>query len=146
MKSIGLLIAAGILASGCTTAAQHRADVQDNSADRVTVGTVQKEVFLGMSGAAVMTALGSPNIVSTDEQRDEVWVYDRLATDVVYSESRGGVLGVIVGGSGHVGAGGLGAKAFSSGARSQSQRTLTIVIKFDAEQRVKDFAYHTSRF
>jgi hypothetical protein len=31
------------------------------------VGTVQKEIRVGMSGAEVATALSSPNIVSTDE-------------------------------------------------------------------------------
>jgi hypothetical protein len=27
-----------------------------------------------------------------------------------------------------------------------SQRTLTVIIKFDEHDRVRDFAYHTSRF
>ena len=26
------------------------------------------------------------------------------------------------------------------------QRTLTIIVKFDGESRVRDFSYHTSRF
>ena len=52
--------------SGCMTASEHRADVANPTADRVTVGTVQKEVRVGMSGAEVAQVLGSPNIVSTD--------------------------------------------------------------------------------
>ena len=33
-----------------------------------------------------------------------------------------------------------------SEASSTSQRTLTVIIKFDEEKKVRDFAYHTSRF
>lgn len=133
-------------AAGCTSAAQHRADVQDDSMERVTVGTVQKEIFVGMSGSEVATVLGSPNIVSTDQDRNEVWIYDKIATDVAYSNSKGGVLGLVFGGGSDVGAGGVGFKTYESGANSKSQRTLTVVIKFDSDSYVRDFAYHTSRF
>ena len=34
----------------------------------------------------------------------------------------------------------------SAGAASTSQKTLTVIIKFDNDKRVRDFAYHTSRF
>ena len=72
---LGLLTAS--LLAGCQTAAFHRADTQDNSADRMTVGKVQKEIRVGMSGAEVAQVLGSPNIVSTDEERREVWLFCR---------------------------------------------------------------------
>ena len=144
-KVIALLLASSI-ASGCSTAAQHRADVQDDSNDRITVGVVQQEIRIGMSGAEVIHAIGSPNIVSTDADRNEVWVYDKLATDVAYSDSKGGVLGLIFGPFGSGGIAGLGAGSRSSGASSSSQRTLTVIINFDGDKRVDDFAYHTSRF
>ena len=98
-----------------------------------------------MSGGEVATLIGSPNIVSTDEDRNEVWVYDKLATDVAYSNSETGILGLIFGPV--MGAGGVagGSAKSSSGAASTSQRTLTIVINFDSDDRVSDFAYHTSR-
>ena len=146
MNKILAVALAGVLLAGCTSAAQHRADVQDDSMDRVTVGTVQKEIYVGMSGAEVASILGSPNIVSTDGNRDEVWIYDKFATDAAYSKSRTGLLGLIVGVGGDVGAGGVGIKQHESGADSRSQRTLTVVIKFDTDKRVRDFAYHTSRF
>lgn len=134
------------LAAGCQTTAFHRAQVQDNSTDRISVGTVQKEVRVGMSGAEVAQVLGSPNIVSTDEQRREVWIYDKIATDHAYSTSSGGISALILGfGSGAAGGGGAGFNA-SSGASSTSQRTLTVIIKFGADHKVRDFAYHTSRF
>lgn len=146
-KNIALaaLIAISTLA-GCQTAGFHRAEVQDNSTDRVTVGTVQKEIKVGMSGAEVAQALGSPNIVSTDDQRREVWIYDKIATDRAYSSSSGGINALILafgaGAAGGVGGGG----SSSAGASSTSQRTLTVIIKFDEAKKVRDFAYHTSRF
>jgi outer membrane protein assembly factor BamE (lipoprotein component of BamABCDE complex) len=134
------------LLTGCQTAAHHKADVQDDSADRMTVGKVQREIRIGMSGAEVAQALGSPNIVSTDEERREVWIYDKIATDRAYSSSSGGVNALILGFGGS-GAGGIsGGGGSSAGAASTSQRTLTVIIKFDKVGRVRDFAYHTSRF
>ena len=141
-----LLLLTGLMAAGCSSASHHRAEVQDDTTDRITVGVVQKEIFIGMSGAEVLATIGSPNIVSTDANRDEVWVYDKLATDVAYSDSEGGVLGLIFGPLGSAGGVAVGGGKQSAGARSTSQRTLTVVINFDGDQRVRDFAYHSSRF
>ena len=138
-----LLIA---LVTGCQSAAVHKQQVQDDSSDRVTVGKVQKEIRTGMSGAEVAQVLGSPNIVSTDEERREVWIYDKIATDHAYSESRGGVSALILGWGGSVAGAASGNVSSSAGASSTSQRTLTIIIKFDKEGVVRDFSYHTSRF
>jgi len=120
------------LLAGCASASYHRQEVQDDSGDKVTVGTVQKEIKKGMSGAEVAAALGSPNIVSTDEQGREVWIYDKIATDRVYSQSDGAYLKFLTPGS--------------AGAASTSQRTLTIIIKYDQDKKVREFAYHTTRF
>ncbi len=51
--------------------------------DRLTVGRVQGEVKVGMSAAQVAELLGSPNIVTTDDKRHEVWIYDKVSTDRV---------------------------------------------------------------
>lgn len=146
ISHILIIVLAAATLSGCQSAATHRAAVQDDATDRITVGTVQREIRVGMSGAEVAQALGSPNIVSTDEQRREVWIYDKIATDRAYSSSSGGVNALILGWGGAA-AGGLGTGISSgSGASSTSQRTLTVIVKFDAESKVRDFAYHTSRF
>ena len=129
-----LLLSALTVFSGCD-AARHATSTQEGlQGDRLTVGTVQKEIKKGMSGAQVIEALGSPNIVSTDEQGREVWVYDKIATDKVYSESSGGGTLILLWAKG------------AAGSSSTSQRTLTVVIKFDEDKKVRDFAYHTSRF
>jgi hypothetical protein len=94
----------------------------------------------------VAQVLGAPNIVSTDELRREVWIYDKFSTDVAYSTSSGGVAALIFGGGGDV-VGGAGSSAGrSTGAASTSLKTLTVIIKFDEAKKVRDFAYHTSSF
>jgi outer membrane protein assembly factor BamE (lipoprotein component of BamABCDE complex) len=137
-----VLTLSALLIAGCMTAPEHRAAVEGEGTDRLTVGKVQSEIRVGMSGAEVVSVLGTPNIVSTDEERREVWVYDRVSTTTVHSESRAGVLALVFGGSG----GALGGVGGDAGARSTTQRTLTVIIKFDKEARVRDFAYHASQF
>lgn len=130
-----IILAIGILfIAGCASAARHRQLTQDDGGDRITVGKVQREIKIGMSSAQVAEILGSPNIVSTDEERREVWVYDNVATDVSYSRSEAGASLILLGGYG------------SSGAASSTQRTLTIIIKFDNNSQVRDFSYHSSKF
>ncbi len=134
MRKICCLFLSVLFLSGCSSASSHLKSVKSDAADRITVGKVQREIRIGMPSAQVIEVLGSPNIVSTDENRLEVWVYDKIATDVSYSNSNGGVWLI------------LGAVGGNSGAASTSQRTLTIVIKFDADKKVRDFAYHSSSF
>ena len=135
-----------LFAAGCMSASQHRAAVEEPAGERLTVGTVQKEIRVGMSGAEVAGVLGSPNIVSTDEERREVWIYDKIATDAAYSSSSGGIASLILGAGSSVGGAAGGSVNQSAGASSTSQRTLTVIIKFDNDKKVRDFAYHTSRF
>jgi len=132
--------------AGCMTAAEHRADVESNASDKLTVGTVQKEIRVGMSGAEVASVLGSPNVVTTDEERREVWIYDKVSTTSAYSTSSGGIWALILGGGSSVGGAGGGNVNSSAGATASTQKTLTVIIKFDADKKVRDFAYHTSSF
>jgi outer membrane protein assembly factor BamE (lipoprotein component of BamABCDE complex) len=144
------VICIGILLNGCMTAKQHYQDTHGAQERQMTVGTVQREIRKGMSGAEVAEVLGSPNIVTTDGEGREVWIYDKISTDVTYSRSSGGVIvGLLVGGlSGDVLAGGGAGGSYgkSAGAESKTQRTLTVLIKFDEQKMVRDFAYHSSRF
>jgi outer membrane protein assembly factor BamE (lipoprotein component of BamABCDE complex) len=137
MHRITLLAAIAVL-SGCVAGQYY-----DPQADeQLTVGTVQKEVRIGMPSGQVAEVLGSPNIVSTDEDRNEVWIYDKISTQYVRADARAGILAIGGGSDVGVGVGASGSQA--SGATSQ--RTLTVVIKFDGDGFVRDFAYHTSRF
>jgi outer membrane protein assembly factor BamE (lipoprotein component of BamABCDE complex) len=102
--------------------------------DRLTVGKVQGEIKVGMAASQVAELLGSPNIVTTDEKRREVWMYDKVSTDRVDTSSSS-FAGLII----------LGANSRSSSS-SQRQRTLTIIIKYDEEKKVRDFAYNSTQF
>ncbi|MCY4544589.1 MAG: hypothetical protein OXD39_05050 [Gemmatimonadetes bacterium] len=141
----GTIVIVAVILTGCM-ASRHRSAVQDDSADRVTVGKVQQAIHVGMSGGEVAAVLGTPNIVSTDEERREVWIYDKISTESVYSTSEGGIMSLIFVDLANLLTGGVGGVSGSSGAESTSQRTLTVIIKFDGEKRVRDFAYHTARF
>lgn len=145
-----LLSIFAVLAFGCVSVSKHKDGVRDDAGDRLTVGKVQREIRVGMTNADVVEVLGSPNMVTTDEKRREVWVYDKIATEHAYSTSSGGVSALILGGLvGHDGggAGGVGAGYNrGTGAASTTQRTLTIIVKFDEENKVRDFAYRQSSF
>lgn len=139
---VSMLVA--ITLGGCMSASDHRNAVRDDS-DKLTVGKVQRQITVGMSGGDVAQVLGSPNIVTTDEQRREVWVYDKISTDTAYSTSSGGVSSLILGTGAVLGLAGGGYNS-SSGAKSTNQKTLTIVIKFDDKGLVRDFSYNSSSF
>lgn len=142
MKFKYVVLVSCLALCACNSAKQHAEDVRANDSDRISVGKVQREIKIGMSSADVVQALGSPNIVTTDDQRREQWVYDKISTETVHSNSSGGVAGLVFIGD----AGGVGGYNKSSSARSTSQRTLTVIVKFDKNNKVRDFAYHNSSF
>ena len=76
---LGLCVLTGV--TGC---GGRQAEIKE---DRLTVGRVQGEVKVGMSAAQVAELLGSPNIVTTDDKRREVWIYDKVSTDRVDTAS-----------------------------------------------------------
>lgn len=121
--------------TGCQSAGYHLDQVRSEQSEKsLTVGRVQREIRVGMTNTEVAEVLGAPNMVTTDDERREVWVYDKIATESASSSNSGGVNILILGVRG------------SSGASSTSQRTLTVIVKFDKQNRVRDFAYQTSRF
>lgn len=138
MTRIRLLALAflALVAGACTPASEHAREVSSrDTRDRLTLGTVQREIREGMSGAEVAAVLGAPNMVTSDERRRETWVYDRIATEQVYSNSAGGVNALFLAGvSGR------------SGASQTTQRSLTVIIRFSEAGTVRDFNYRSSSF
>lgn len=94
----------------------------NSPSDRVTLGTVQQFIHEGISGAEVQEALGSPNIVSKNSEGQEVWTYDKVSKT---RASRSFLF-------------------WSSG--ESTQRTLTILITFDENNKVLDYSYHQTEF
>lgn len=102
--------------------------------EQMTVAKAQREIKIGMSASDVVEVLGSPNMVTTDSQRRETWVYDRVSTNVQSANSGAGVWLLIFGASSN------------KSSASMNQRTLTIIVKFDENNLVRDFAYRSSAF
>ena len=125
---IALGLCVWVVAASCSS---DRAEIKE---DRLTVGKVQGEIKVGMAASQVAELLGSPNIVTTDEKRREVWMYDKVSTDRVDTSSSS-FAGLII----------LGASSRNSSS-SQRQRTLTIIIKYDEEKKVREFAYNSTQF
>jgi outer membrane protein assembly factor BamE (lipoprotein component of BamABCDE complex) len=134
---VALLAVFGATIAGCTPASEHARQVSAarSEGERLTVGTVQREIRQGMSSAEVASVLGAPNIVTSDERRRETWVYDRISTERAYSESSGGLNALFLVGGGQ-----------RAGASQTSQRSLTVIIRFDERGRVRDFSYRQSTF
>ena len=134
----GLLV---LIVLGCASGGQHHRNLRSADEREMTVGTVQREISKGMDQASVAEALGSPNIVSKDKEGRETWIYDKIASEVSYSSSASsigtGLLPTLIVGLG---------RASVSGASASTQKTLTVVIKFDDQQLVDTFSYHTSKF
>jgi len=146
---LSFLLLVLVLSFGCT-AAQHQQSLPTTKEREMTVGIVQKEIRVGMSQADVATALGSPNIVTRDGEGRETWIYDKIATEAYYSRDRVGI-------GGGAGAGGIagttlilgllgGSYSKEAGAMGTTQKTLTVVIKFDKNNNVESFSYHASKF
>lgn len=117
-----------------TSCASTQKNANTSTTDNISVGKVQREIKIGMTSAEVVEVLGSPNIVTTDEERREVWVYDKISTQIDSSSSSKGIWLVVIG------------AGSEKNKYSSSQRTLTIIIKFDKENKVRDFSYRTSSF
>jgi len=125
---IALGLCLSVVAAGC---ASEKAEIKE---DRLTVGKVQGGIKVGMPASQVAELLGSPNIVTTDDKRREVWIYDKVSTDRVDAASSSYATLIILG------------TRSSDSSSSQRQRTLTIIIKYDEEKKVRDFAYNSTQF
>lgn len=149
--TLTLSISLFFLFTGCMMPAHDHAQSLHSAKEReFTLGQVQQKIYRGMSQASVAESLGSPNIVTRDDVGDETWIYDKIASEASYSTDRGTTAGG-AGAGGPAGSvlilGGLfGSYERSAGASAKTQRTLTVVIKFNPDKQVKDFSYHSSKF
>ena len=126
-----LWVVLSILATSCNGARLYRETYQDTQ--KMELGIVQRSVQEGMGQDEVAIALGSPNIVTCDKEKRETWIYDKIASEVRRSGSRGFILFCQTG-------------ADYVTRADISQKTLTVVIKFDNEKKVESVSYHSSKF
>ncbi|GBD39836.1 Outer membrane protein assembly factor BamE [bacterium HR37] len=136
-KRRAFALVAIFLIFGCASAAQHQQKLHSSQERETTVGIVQKEIRTGMSQDQVATILGSPNIVTRDSSGKETWIYDKIATEASYSRDSGGT-GLILSL--------IGVYSREAGAFSTTQKTLTVIVKFNKDGLVESFSYHASKF
>jgi len=130
-KKIAAIMLTGVLLTSCKNAREHREEVTGGEGPSTfTLGKVQSSIHQGMSQELVLTSLGSPNIVTTDEHGHETWVYDKIASEGAYSSSEGGFI----------------FWSNRAGAYENTQKTLTVMIKFDRHRSVQSINYHQSKF
>lgn len=84
---------------------------------KITLGALQSRVQVGVSGDEVIQALGSPNIVTTNDDKTETWVYDKVMTETEVARDATSIAAV------------------------RSTRTFLVRIKFDRNKRVQDVSY-----
>lgn len=131
------LLGAVVLAlAGCAVPAPK--NVEQNEKNRLTTGQVQITLKKNeTTQTEVLEAFGSPNLVTTNSDGEEVWTYQRHAT--VANSSSSSAYGTIIlfGGSN------------SAAGFEQSTRTMTLIIKFkeiNGAKRVSDFQSRSSSF
>lgn len=137
MKTQNLVILAltTSLLTACKSAQEHRHDVTAGQGPSTfSLGNVQSSIHKGMPQDQVIASLGSPNIVTNDEAGHETWVYDKISTEAAHSSSSGGAGLILFGVQGN------------AGAYETTQKTLTVMIKFDGHRHVKSIQYHQSKF
>ena len=139
--------------------------------NKLTVGSVQQNISKGMFSTNVLKALGSPNIITKDKDGKTTWVYDRVTT--YHSKTDGGLDIVRMNANDFVIAGGvLAGTAAILKTTGQSnflisvaalglatwlgsgndyeynteQKTITIILDFDSNEKLQNFSYMYSSF
>ena len=101
----------------------------------LTHGNVQLALRIGKTTQTdVLETFGAPNVTTIDGSGQEVWTYQRHATVSEHGSSRSYWTVVLLGGS-------SAADGFE-----QTQRTMTLMIRFDANKVVSDFRSRSAEF
>jgi len=113
--------------------------------NKLTLGKVQQTLKKGMSQGEIIVALGYPNMVTSDANGLETWVYDKLSTEVSSSSKKKGInlLGGAIGSK--IGIGATAGSSSKNSNTSTSQKTLTVVLKF-IEKKLDTYTYNASSF
>ena len=122
---------------------------------KLTAGQVKMNVKVGVtSQAQVFRALGAPNVVSLDSNAGEVWTYDQIRVRrTAQGYAAGAYFGTVFGfneihrdrpGSG-IGEAGVQAGG-TIGTETTSVNTATLIIRFDANEKVVSYKMLVTSF
>lgn len=121
--SIGLIcLIFAISIVGCAQAPLAAIPSRQLETQKTTLGTVQSRVRIGASSEDVILALSSPNIVTSNPDGTETWVYDKISSESEY------------------------ATGYNSGVSVVSTRTLIVVIKFNKLNQVESVQYRQTSY
>jgi outer membrane protein assembly factor BamE (lipoprotein component of BamABCDE complex) len=119
MKKISLLIIlVCIFLQGCVVPPPQA----ETPSRGYTLGALQEKIKKGSSSAEVIDAIGSPNIVTSNKDNTETWVYDKVSTT---SEAVSG---------------------YNAISTSKTSRTLLITIKFDKNKLVENVNFRQTSY
>ena len=130
-----------VFLSHCEKEVRHSPD----NINKLTLGKVQQTLKKGMSQGEIIVALGSPNMVTSDANGLETWVYDKLSTEVNSNSQKKSfnLLGGVIGSK--IGVGATGGSSSKNSNTSSSQKTLTVILKF-IEKKLETYTYNASSF
>jgi outer membrane protein assembly factor BamE (lipoprotein component of BamABCDE complex) len=120
MKKL-LCIACLLLLAGCQ-APLVVIPARQQQVETITLGSVQKYLKKGEPSGVVVQYLGTPNIVTSNADGTESWIYDKISTEIEY------------------------ASGLSSGVATKSSRTMIVVVKFDSLKRIEDVKYRQTSY
>jgi outer membrane protein assembly factor BamE (lipoprotein component of BamABCDE complex) len=115
-----LIISMVIVSGACSPLATIPA--RKVEAERLSLGFVQSKIRKGSSGDEVVQILGTPNIVTSNEEGAETWIYDKASSEEEKTS------------------------LFSSEVRVKSSRSMIVVIKFDGDKKVVDVQYRQTSY
>ena len=122
-----------------------------SGASALSYGSVTAAVVKGKTTQLELIQMfGGPNISTTDGDGVETWVYERSVsqTDVASKSSNWQAAANLGLSFGNVQAGvsGGGGSAGSGASSASSFRSLTVIVKFNANKTVKDYSVRASQF
>lgn len=125
MKSLYVVLSAAFIwmLSACAPSAPLAViPARQVETQKITLGNVQMVVKKGATNSDVIGALGSPNIVTSNKDGTETWVYDRITAEAEYVQGR------------------------SSGVAVTSTRTMIVVVKYDKSSIVEEVQYRQTSY
>jgi len=140
--NIRLTVCMTMLAGSTGACAPFPAKTDAAPNNELTHGNVQMNLRVGeTTQAQVLDVFGAPNITTIDGSGQEVWTYQRAAT-VEQSLKTSGFLKILLIGQTTSAAGG----SRETSGFEQTQRMMTLIIKFGKENVVTDFRSRASEF
>lgn len=121
-KSQSICLLSLFFLTSCAQAPLATIPARQKETQKITLGSVQSKIHAGVASADVIAALSSPNIVTSNQDGTETWVYDKIFSESEYAE-------------GH-----------DSGVSVNSTRTLIVMIKFDKSSKVENVQYRQTSY